>query len=71
MYGRQKLRCQICHYINKTFDFVPPRAFDFDQKTYTKRCTSNSLLSRDKTISSWLDLICHVLSISEYILEKH
>ena len=32
MYGRQKLRCQICHYINKTFDFVPPRAFDFDQK---------------------------------------
>ena len=33
-------------------------------KTFTKRCTSNSSLSRDKTISSLLKLIGHVL-------EKH
>ena len=30
-----------------------------------KRCTNNSLLSRDKTISSFLKLIGHELSISE------
>ena len=35
-------------------------------KTYTKHCASNSLLSRDKTISFLLGLIYHVLSISEY-----
>ena len=37
----------------------------------TKRCTNNSLLSRDKAIPSLLELIYHVLSISEYVLEKH
>ena len=30
-----------------------------------KRCTKNSLISRDKTISSFLELIGHKLSISE------
>ena len=35
-------------------------------KNYTKRCTNNSLLSRDTTISSLIELIYHVLSISEY-----
>ena len=34
------------------------------------RCTNNSLLSHDKTISSLLELVDHVLSISEYVLEK-
>ena len=33
--------------------------------------TNNSLLSRDKTISFLLELIGHVLSISEYVFEKH
>ena len=37
-------------------------------KTYAKRCTNNSLLSRDKTIFFLLKLIYHVLS--EYVLEK-
>ena len=41
-----------------------------DQKL-TKRCTNNSLQSRDKIISSLLELIGYVLSISEYVLEKH
>ena len=40
-------------------------------KTYAKRCTINSLLSRDKTISFFLELTYHVLSISEYVLEKY
>ena len=40
-------------------------------KTYTKRYTKNSLLSCDKAISSLLELIDHVLSISEYILGEH
>ena len=52
------------------FDFTPPCAFDFDQKL-TKRCTSNYLVSRDKTISSLFELIDQVLSISEHVLEKH
>ena len=39
-------------------------------KTYTKRCTNDSLLSRDKTIFSLLELIDYVLSISEYVMEK-
>ena len=34
-------------------------------KTYAKRCTNNSLLSGDKTISFLLELIYHVFSISE------
>ena len=50
------------------FDFVPPRAFE---KTYTKCYTNNYLLSYEKTISSLLELIDHVLPISEYVLEKH
>ena len=51
------------------FDIAPPRAFSFDQKLYTKRCANNS--SHDKTISFLLELIDQVLSISEYVLEKH
>ena len=47
------------------------RAFDFDKKTFKKRGTNNSLLSRDKTIFSLLELIGHVLSISEYVLGKN
>ena len=43
----------------------------FRSKTYTKRCKNNSLLSRDKTISSLRELIDYVLSISGYISEKH
>ena len=39
-------------------------------KDYTKRWTNNSLLSRDKIIFFFLELIYHVLSISEYVLEK-
>ena len=34
-------------------------------KTYAKRCTNNSLLLGDKTISFLLELIYHVFSISE------
>ena len=51
--------------------FRASTCFQFWSKTFTKRCTNNSLLSRDKTISSLLELIGHVLSISEYVLEKH
>ena len=51
--------------------FYASACFRFWSKTCTKRCTNKSLLSRDNTISSLLELICHVLSISEYILEKH
>ena len=43
----------------------------FWSKTSTKRCTDNCLLSRDNIISFLLELIYHVLSISEYILENH
>ena len=39
-------------------------------RMYTKRCTNNYLLSRNKTISSLLILIDHVLPISDYVLEK-
>ena len=39
-------------------------------KTFTKRCSNNSLLSRNKSISFLLGLIGHVLLISEYILQK-
>ena len=48
------------------FDFVPPRAFNFDQKL-----RQNVALSRDKIVSSLLELIDRLLSISEYVLEKH
>ena len=41
--------------------------FWFWSKTSAKRCTNNSLLSCDNKISSLLELIYHVLSISEYI----
>ena len=40
-------------------------------KTYSKRCTNNFLPSHDKTFSFLLGLIYQVLSISEYVLEKH
>ena len=39
--------------------------FQFWSKTFTKRCSNNYLLSRDKTISFLLDLIDHVLLISD------
>ena len=51
--------------------FRASTCFQFWSKPFVKRCTDNSLLSRDKTISSLLELIGHVLSISEYVLEKH
>ena len=51
--------------------FRASTCFRFWSKTFTKSCTNNSLLSRDKTISSLLELISHVLSISEYVLETH
>ena len=50
---------------------APLRVFDFYKKTYTKRCTNKSLLTREKTFSSLLELIDNVLSIPEYLLEKH
>ena len=53
------------------FFFRSSMCFQFSSKTFTKRFTNNSLLSRDKTISSLLELICQVFSISEYVLEKH
>ena len=37
---------------------------------HEKCCTNNSLLSRDKTIASLLELIGHVLLISEYVFKK-
>ena len=40
-------------------------------KTFTKYCTNNYLLSRNKTISCLLELIGHMLLNSEYVLEKH
>ena len=63
--------------------FRASTCFQFWSKTFTKRCTNNSLLSRDKTISSLLELIgcmliVHLLEllnrinlISEHVLEKH
>ena len=63
--------------------FRASTCFQFWSKTFTKRCTNNSLLSRDKTISSLLELIgrmliVHLLQllnrinlISEHVLEKH
>ena len=37
---------------------------------HEKCCTNNSLLSRDKTIASLLELIGHVLLIWEYVFRK-
>ena len=51
--------------------FRASTCFRFWFKTFTKRCTNNTLLSCDKTISFLLEFICHVLSISKYVLEKH
>ena len=51
--------------------FRASTCFWFWSKIFMKRCSSNSLLSRDKTISSLLDLIGHMFLISEYVLEKH
>ena len=50
--------------------FGASTCFQFWSKTFTKRRTINSLLSNDKTISSLLELIGHVYSISEYVFEK-
>ena len=51
--------------------FRASTCFRFWLKTFTKRCTNNSLLLLDKTISCLRELIDHVLSISEYVWEKH
>ena len=40
-------------------------------KTYTKRWTNTSLVSRDETISFLLEWINHVLPISGCVLGKH
>ena len=66
---------QSCHGTVKSvgvpvFWFGASTCFLFWFKTFTKRCTNNYLLSRDKTIYSLLELIGQVLSISEYIFEK-
>ena len=45
--------------------FPTSRCIQFWSKTLTKRCTSNSLLSCDKTISSLLEFIGHMFFISE------
>ena len=44
--------------------------FQFWSKTFTKHCTNDYLLSCDKTISPLLELIAHVLSISQYVFRK-
>ena len=46
------------------FDFAP-QALQFWSKTFTKCCTNNSLLSHHKAISSLLELIGHMLPVSE------
>ena len=48
------------------FDFAPPRAFNFDQKHSRKFAQIIPYYHLTK-----LELIGHVLSISEYVLEKH
>ena len=50
--------------------FRASTCFRFRSKTFTKGCTNNFLLSRDKTIYCFLELICHVHLISEYVLEN-
>ena len=45
--------------------FRASTCFRFWSKAFTKRCTNNSLLTRDKIISCLLELTGHVLSISE------
>ena len=45
--------------------FRASTCFQFWSKSFTKRCSNNSLLSRDKLSFSLLDLIGHVLLISE------
>ena len=50
--------------------FRASTCFWFWSKTFTKRCSNNSLLSHDKKISSLLDLTGHELLVSEYVLEK-
>ena len=47
--------------------FCASMCFWFWSKTYTKCCTNNSLLSRVQIISPLLELIDHMLSISEYV----
>ena len=51
------------------FDLTPPRAFDFDQKLTEKVAQIILYYQVKKKISSLLELIDHVLSISEYVLE--
>ena len=50
--------------------FRASTSFRFWSKVYTERCTNSFLLSGDKIISSLLEVIDHVLSISKYVLEK-
>ena len=51
------------------FDFVPPRAFDFDQENTGN--VAQIIIYCHVTISSLLELIDHVLSISGNVSEKH
>ena len=52
--------------------FRASTCFQFWSKTFTKRCTNNFYYYvSEKTISSLLELIDHVLWISEYVSEKH
>ena len=53
------------------FDFASRRPFDFGQELTQKVAQVIFLLSRNKTISSFFELIDDVLSISEYVVEKH
>ena len=50
------------------FDFVPPRAFDFDQENTGN--VAQVIIYCHVTISLLLELIDHVLSISENVSEK-
>ena len=49
--------------------FRASTCFRFWSRTYTKCCKNNSLLSRDKIISSLLELIDDMLSISEFAFD--
>ena len=68
-----KLWIHICLWLRKVSWvalFATTHVLPSWSKSYNKRCANNYLLSRGKTISSLLELIDHVLSISEYVLEK-
>ena len=56
-----------CSKVEPILWFCGSMWFSFWSKTFTKHCTNNSALSWDKTISSMLELIYHMLSISKYV----